>query len=228
MLNAAKTTDGRSKRWEAHNARRRVEMLDAAIATIEAEGIEVSVRQIAERLGVPRPVVYRHFNGRQDLDEQVRGRILEMLLSELEPTLRPDGTVRQTIRRAVGTYLRWIERHPRLHHFLGTGPHRERGGGSRVVAGARSAIGGQLSELLAAALRGSGKDTAPARPMAFGVIGLVDGAVNSWRSDADSTLTAHDLEALLSESIVTLFVSNARLLGITIDPDTPASTLIGG
>lgn len=227
MLDAAKTNDGRSKRWDAHNARRRVEMLDAAVATIEAEGIEVTVRQIAERLGVPRPVVYRHFKGRQDLDEQVRGRILEMLLSELEPTLHPDGTVRQTIRHAVGTYLHWIERHPRLHHFLGTRSHHERGVGSRVVAGARSAIGAQLSELLAAALRGFGKDAAPARPMAFGVIGLVDGAVNSWRSDADSTLTADDLEQLLSESIVTLFVSNARLLGITIDPDTPASALIG-
>lgn len=220
--------DGRSSRWDEHNAQRRLDVLDAAIEAIEQHGVGVTVKQIADKVGLPRPVVYRHFNGRTDLDEQIRARILEMLLAELEPALHPGGTVAEAVWHAVGTYLGWVERHPRLHHFLGTGRQRERATGSSVVSGARHAIAAQLAALFTEALAHFGKDASFARPMAFGVIGLVDGVVNAWRSDPASVVAPAEVTSRLADSILALIESNARALGIPIHADTSVGELLRG
>lgn len=217
--------DGRSTRWDGHKAQRRVEVIDAAIAEIEATGTEFSVKQIAERLGLPRPVVYRHFADRADLDRQIRSRILAGLMAELMPTLQPDGTVSTAVRAVVETYVGWIVRHPRLHYFLRVGPRR-RGNSAPVLAGARDQIGGRLTDLFAAALMRFGVDTATARPMAFGHIGLVDGVVNSWRADPDSRLTSAQIVDVLTESILVLIEGNARTFGVPVDRDSVVGELL--
>lgn len=219
-------TDGRTIRWEEHKAQRRLDVLDAAIEVIERHGVDVTVKQIADRLGLPRPVVYRHFDGRTDLDEQIRARILEMLLAELEPALRPAGTVAEAVRHAVASYLGWVERHPRLHHFLGTGRHHKRATGSPAVSGARDAIAARLAALFTAALDHFGKDASFARPMAYGVIGLVDGVVNAWRGDPDTLVAPADVVGRLTDSILALIESNARALGLPVHAGTPVHELL--
>ncbi|MGV9413491.1 TetR/AcrR family transcriptional regulator [Nocardia sp. NPDC003693] len=214
--------DGRSTRWNGHKARRRADMLDAALTVIEANGTDISVQQIADKLKVPRPVVYRHFNGRADLDEQIRRHILESLLAELLPRLRPDGTLKDAVRGAVGTYVGWVERHPNLHRFLATADPQ--GESSRAVAGARDRIGGQLADLFADTLAGFGLDRNRARPMAFGMVGFVDGVVNSWRAEA--TLTSEQVEGILTESVLALIEGNARSLDVPMSRDTVVGELI--
>lgn len=214
--------DGRSTRWNGHKARRRADMLDAALAVIEANGTEISVQQIADRLKVPRPVVYRHFDGRTDLDEQIRGHILDSLLAELLPRLSPDGTVRDAVRGAVGTYVGWVERHPNLHRFLAAADPQ--GESSRALVGAKDRIGGQLANIFADTLARYGLDRNRARPMAFGMVGFVDGVVNSWR--ADGTLTSEQVEGILAESVLALIEGNARSLDVPISRDTVVSDLV--
>ncbi|MQY31372.1 TetR/AcrR family transcriptional regulator [Nocardia aurantia] len=215
--------DGRATRWQDHKRQRRAEVLDAALAVIEESGAEVSVQQIADRLGLPRPVVYRHFDGRADLDEQIRRRIQESLLAEVMPMLRTEGTVRDAVRGAVGTYVGWVERHRNLHRFL-IGDAAD-GDGSHGLGGARNRIGGRLADLFAAALSVYDIDPHRARPMAFGIIGLVDGVVNSWRGDP-ATLTSEQVVGMLTESILALFEGNARSLGVPLTRDTPVADLL--
>lgn len=109
--------DGRSTRWNDHKEQRKARILDAALDAVNEGGADVGVQQIAERADVPRSVVYRIFKDRADLDEQLRVRILEMMMTDLTPTLTPQGTVGEAISRAVETYLQWIVKYPRLHHF---------------------------------------------------------------------------------------------------------------
>lgn len=222
----SQSTDRRSHRWTEHKARRRDEVLDAAVAAVDEGGVDVTVAQIADRVGLPRPVVYRHFDGRKDLDEQIRRRILRRLLAELLPTLQPDGTVRQAVQHAIGSYVRWVHGHPNLHRFLGTGSHHEGPADSPAVSGARTAIGTQVAALFATAVRDYDVDPALARPMAFGVLGLVDGAVNGWRSDPGSSLTAADVAAGLTESVIALIEANARRFGVPITADTPVMAVL--
>ncbi|MEU8897505.1 TetR/AcrR family transcriptional regulator [Nocardia sp. NPDC048505] len=213
--------DGRSTRWDGHKARRRAEVLDAAIAVIDEDGVEVSVGRIAERLQLPRPVVYRHFDGRADLDEQIRHRILRSLLTRLMPTLDPNGTIEAAVARAVGAYVGWVAEHPNLHRFLSQAAPQS----DSAVANARNRIGGRLAELLAAGLTGFGLDPAPARPMAFGLVSLADGVVSSWRSESGG-LSSEQVEAMLTESVLALFEGNARRLGLPVARDTIVGDLL--
>lgn len=212
-------TDGRATRWSDHKARRRAEVIDAAITVIEECGVDISVQQIADRLHLPRPVVYRHFDGRPDLDEQIRRRILDSLLAALMPALQqPDGTVRDAVRGAVGTYVGWVERHPQLHRFLGNAAPQ--GDSSEALAGAKHRIGTRLADLFAISLSRFGIDPARARPMAFGIIGFVDGVVNNWRAEPNPALNSEQIERILAESVLALFEGNARSLGVPLDRDT--------
>ncbi|WP_194813757.1 TetR/AcrR family transcriptional regulator [Nocardia sp. XZ_19_385] len=214
--------DGRATRWDGHKARRRAEVIDAAIAAIEEHGVEVSVRQVADRLQLPRPVVYRHFEGRADLDEQIRRRILRSLLTQLMPTLDPNGTVHDAVAKAVGAYVGWVADHPNLHRFLSDSAPQP----DSALTSARNRIGGRLADLFTVGLTRFGIDPAPARPMAFGIVALADGVVNSWRADSSSTLTSEQVEAMLTESVLALFEGNARSLGVPLARDTIVSELL--
>ncbi|GGN67187.1 TetR family transcriptional regulator [Nocardia rhizosphaerihabitans] len=214
--------DGRATRWHGHKARRRAEMIDAAIEVIEEHGLEISVQLIAEHLALPRPVVYRHVGGRAELDALARQRILELLLAELLPALEPDGTLKDAVRGAIGTYLGWIERHPNLHRFLGDAAPE----GTGTLAGAGREVGGQLADMFAASLARFGIDPARARPMAFGMVGLVDGVVASWRADPEPVLTTEQVQGILTESVLSLFEGNARSLGVPLERDSLVADLL--
>ncbi|MFC4128635.1 TetR/AcrR family transcriptional regulator [Nocardia rhizosphaerae] len=215
--------DGRATRWQGHKAKRRAEMIDAAVEVIEEHGVEISVQLIAEHLALPRPVVYRHVGGRAELDALARKRILELLLAELLPALRPDGTLKEAVRGAIGTYLGWIDRHPNLHRFLGDAAPE---GSDATLAGAGREVGGQLADMFAASLARFGIDSARARPMAFGMVGLVDGVVASWRADAEPELSTEQVQGILTESVLSLFEGNARSLGVPLQRDSLVADLL--
>ncbi|MGW4248444.1 TetR/AcrR family transcriptional regulator [Nocardia sp. NPDC004722] len=164
----------------------------------------------------------RRASSRTDLDEAIRRHILDSLLAELLPRLHPEGTVRDLVRGAIGTYVGWVERHPQLHRFLAAAdPHGEP---STALAGARDRIGGHLADLFADTLERFGIDRNRARPMAFGTVGFVDGVVNSWR--AAPTLTSEQVEGILTESVLSLLEGNARSLDLPLTRDTVVADLL--
>ncbi|MCE5292317.1 MAG: TetR/AcrR family transcriptional regulator [Nocardiaceae bacterium] len=218
-MSQSTTSDGRSQRWDEHKEQRRARILDSAIAVIEESGVDFSVQAIAAQTGLPRPVVYRHFKDRADLDEQIRRRILKILMAELLPSLQPAGTVGEAIAHAVTTYVLWTEKHPRLHHFLGTGVDKP------AVSGARGQISSALTTLFVSALSRTGADIAPARPMAYGTIGFVDGVVSSWRTSPNAP--AEQIVSLLTASLISLLETTAKEQGIDLDRTTPVVDLLG-
>ncbi|OYD67506.1 TetR/AcrR family transcriptional regulator [Rhodococcus sp. OK302] len=232
MTNTAESAqpDGRSTRWNDHKEQRRARILDAALDAVNEGGADIGVQLIAERADVPRSVVYRIFKDRADLDEQLRVRILDMMMSDLTPTLTPAGTVGDTISRAVHTYIQWIMKYPRLHHFLGKGsPSTRTTGskvvGSKVVTGTKTAIAVQLGNLLGAILASRGKPSKMAEPLAFGLIGLVDVSVNRWLSQPGSDVSSTELADFLELSIWQVLDGNLRRMGIDITLKTPISEL---
>ncbi|MGC0366848.1 AcrR family transcriptional regulator [Rhodococcus sp. 27YEA15] len=217
--------DGRSTRWNDHKEQRRARILDAALHTIDEDGADAGVQQIADRAGVPRSVVYRIFKDRADLDEQLRVRIIDVMMSELAPTLTPRGTVGEAISRAVDTYIRWIVKYPRLHHFLGRGSSSTRTTGSKVVTGTKTAIGVQLGNFMTAVLDRRGQPSKLADPLAFAIIGLVDVSVNRWLTQPDSEVSSTELADFLSLSIWQIIDGNLRNTGVEIARTTPVSEL---
>lgn len=223
--------DGRQSRWDQHKEDRRQQIISAAIAVVEAHppGAEVHVQQIAERAGLSRTVVYRHFADRADLDRAVQTRILDDFWAELLPRITLDGTVPEIIDRVISTYVHWAVAHPALHqladHDIG---NRERGNGpleqglerlateiAQVVHVGAVAMGGELSEVDAAALD----------PLAYGVVGAVFSSVRRWLTHPDPSLTPELLISLISQTVWFAIDGHARRFGVEIDATRPVDEI---
>lgn len=218
--------DGRTTRWDSHKAERRNLVLEAAVDAINEFGPDIGVNEIATRADLPRSVVYRIFKDRSDLDEQVRARIIELLMTSLAPALAPQGPIGESIDNAISTYVGWIVDYPKLHQFLGKGSSKHRTTGSRVVTGTRTAIAVQLTGMLRSALDKQSKTTELAEPLAFGLVGLVDGSVNRWLNNPKSKVSADELSEFLSVSAWQVLEANFRRLGVAVDPTTAIADLV--
>lgn len=225
MSTQAPPRDGRQARWEKHNEERRRQILDAALAVLEAgePGDEVHVQQIADRAGLNRPVVYRHFTDRADLDRAVQLRILEDLSELLLPSVTLDGTVNEITQRIVSTYVDWVVAHPALHRFSEQGQNGPFQLGISEIAAALVEVLQTAITLLGAEL--DAEELQALDPLCHGLVGAVLGAVRRWINREPIEPDAASLSLLLAESVWHLLDGHARRLGLDIDPDQPLEAL---
>jgi AcrR family transcriptional regulator len=228
--------DGRQARWDQHKEERRRQIIDAAIAAVEESGpgAEVHVQQIAERAGLSRTVVYRHFEDRADLDRAVQTKILDDFWAELMPRITLAGTVPEIVERAVGTYVHWAAAHPALHlladhdaagsgrHDAGAGPleaglERLARQIAQVVQAGAVALGGELSD----------EDRACFDPLAYGMIGAVFSSVRRWLTHRDASLSPDAIISLISQTLWFGIDGHARRFGLAIDPTRPVEDIAG-
>ncbi|HSV40483.1 MAG TPA: TetR/AcrR family transcriptional regulator [Nocardioidaceae bacterium] len=212
-------TDGRSARWDAHNAARRARILDAAIEVLESEpsGAEVHVRQIAEQAGVARTVVYRFFEDKADLDHAIRRRVVRRLREALLPALTLEGSALQIIGGIISAYVEWADEHPALHAVVER--EADQGADQDQVAVALTALLQGGADLVGATLS---KDEQAALPlMVSGLIGQVYGAVRLWVARPTREPSAEVLADLLSRSIWYLVDGHLQAHGLDIAPDRP-------
>lgn len=118
--------DGRTARWEAHNVRRRAELVEHALTAIRQFGPSVGMDEIAQVAGTSKPVLYRHLGDRAGLHRAVTAVVGERLQARISAAITgPDPDQRPTPRRAVAavldSYLSLVERDPQVYRFVGTG-----------------------------------------------------------------------------------------------------------
>ena len=235
MTTASGTRDGRQVRWDRHKEERRQQIIDAAIAVVEeaAPGAEIHVQQIAQRAGLSRTVVYRHFEDRADLDRAVQTKILDGFWSELMPRITLDGTVPEIIERAVGTYVHWAVAHPALHqladHDVAVSGGRQNGANGPLEEGLER-LAGQIAQVVhvgAVALGGelSDEDRASLDPLAYGMVGAVFSSVRRWLAHPDPTLTPEKIITLVSQTLWFGIDGHARRFGLVIDPGRPVEEI---
>lgn len=216
-----RTVDGRATRWDGHRKARRDHLLTKALEVIDSEGGDVGVADIAEAAGFPRSVVYRLFKDRADLDEQIRRRIIDDVMTDLAPALAVRGTIRESVRTAVDVYVAWVSEHPQQHRFLGTGSAANPVVGARSVMGAKTAIAVGLTEVIKTTRPEADYPTGGAENVAFGMVGLVDGVVNRWVSHPENRTTAEELSDFLTEAVCNVIQTGAGMTGVDLDVDQP-------
>ena len=227
-----RTTDGRQLRWERHNAQRREAILGAAIDELRAKppGSEVHVADIAQRAGLSRTVVYRHFDDRADLDRAVQTQILDGLWLELLPGVSLEGgTAREIIHRILDTYVGWAVTNPSLHQFVeidtspdGSGPLQR---GLEFIAGQVSAVIEVAVQLLQVEL--SADEEAGLDPLVHGIVGMVFGAVRRWAFRSVREPAREPFVDLLTETVWHILGGFTARLGLDLDPDVPVDQLLG-
>ena len=221
--------DGRSSRWVEHKAERRSAIVAAAIEVIaEGEvGADVHVQLIADRAGLSRTVLYRHFADRSDLDRAIREEVLADLMSRLGPAMTLAGTPREILGRIVGEYVAWSAAHPTLHAFA----EQDVPAGHSPIAATTEQIAQQLGQLLELALQvlSARIDDSTRQgfdPLMFGLVGSAMAAVRRWLSRPVLEPDADELAALLSEAVWYQLSGIAAARGLRLDPDVPLEQMI--
>ncbi|KQY54454.1 MULTISPECIES: TetR/AcrR family transcriptional regulator [unclassified Nocardioides] len=230
-MSDAGSTDGRQSRWLEHKLERRGQILDAALAVIEdsPHGAEIHVSQIAARAGLSRPVIYRHFADRADLDQAVQTHILDSLRGRLTPQVVLSGSVDEIILRIVSTYVDWAAEHPNLHRvaaqdFAGVATTSPLQTAVQQIAAELSGLISLAADVLVVEL--DDDDRAALDPLALGLVSLAISAVQLWLARPERQPTAEVLSRLLTDTIWYAIDGHTRARGVTLDPHLPLEDLI--
>lgn len=221
--------DGRQLRWEKHKRERRQVVIDAAVEVLESHppGTAVQVQEIADRAGIHRTVLYRHFEDRTDLDLAVQTEVCARAASEMLAVTTLDGTPRQITRRIVGTYIRWVVAHPALVRFAA----RNLSGDEKTpleesLEGLAAQIGALIEayvDLLSVDLPDQDRDALD--PWIFGLIGGVFEAARRWSSRETLSPPVDVFAELLSRNVWHQINGVTRDRGIEL-PDVPVEQLL--
>lgn len=222
--------DGRQARWDRHNHERQQHIVEAAIAVVEENepGTHVHLQQIAERAGLTRSVIYRHFADRAELDRAVLTAVVDSLADELLPAVTLEGTIPDIIERVVSRYVGWAVAHPSLHRLAESEPVARAAsplerGLERISEKVASVVVSAL-DTLGVPLRD--EDRALTDPLAFGLVGAVFSAVRRWLVLGEDRPPAPVLVTALSDSVWYLLEGHARSLGVVLRRDQPVPELL--
>ena len=147
---------------------------------IREHGAGVSVAAIAATAGVTKPVLYRHFEDRADLQRAVSERAAQMLLQRLVPELINQREPTERIHAIVDAFLAGAEEEPELWRFVVHNPGGDRDASADVVAHNMAMVAGLLTGSLVDALRDRGRDAGGAEAWAYGLAGMVYTAGDWW------------------------------------------------
>lgn len=221
--------DGRSSRWDDHRRERRQVVIDAAIELLEERGPGegLHVQDIADRCGIHRTVIYRHFEDRVDLDLTVQREICERVGAVILEAVASDGTARELIHAIVDAYLRWAIAHPALISYV----ERDLSGSEstpftdqvRALADVLEVLITGIVDALGAELAQDDRDMLD--PFVFGLIGSVFQASQRWLARSPRTPTVEYVVDNIAAAVYHQVAGLATDRGITI-PDVPISQLV--
>ena len=208
--------DGRSSRWSEHRTSRRAELVEAAVAAIDAHGPQASLDDIAAVAGVSKPVLYRYFTDKAELHAAVGSWGAALVLERLLPALESTLPVEARVRAGVGAYLATIEEHPNVFLLL---VRQRADGASDPLADGKAAIAAALARVMADALRELGLDAAGAEPWAHGLVGLGLSTGEWWLTRR--TMSRSAVSDYLSAFIWHAFAGITDSYGLTVPEEGP-------
>lgn len=192
-------------------------IIQAAIAAIEQYGPDALTAQIAEKAGVPRTHVYRHFDGKHSLDLAVARYVAKEIGESIRAGLATTATPRSIIGGAIDHHLRWVESHPNLYRFLAQHSYAVANTGLPAADDAKAALAAELTTLLRRYLLLFDVDPAPAERVIIGVVGMVDSTAAWWLEQPG--LAREELTAQLTEQTWLIVDHAASALGLTLGLD---------
>lgn len=222
-------TDGRQVRWQEHNLQRRQAIVDAAISVLESQspGDDLQVQVVADRAGVSRTVIYRHFGDRADLDRAVQREICDQLGMLMLGALAIDGTPDELVRRVTSELVHWAAQHTAQFWFIdrdivdwGPSPIAEAieqiaAGIEEIINNVIGALGGHLTRT----------DMAGIEPWVFAMIGGAFGGIRRWLGRPIRTPSAQEFSEQMAEVIWLQINGMAHSRGINL-PDMPIGALL--
>lgn len=208
-------SDGRRTRWDAHRTERRRQLVEAALEVLGESGPEFGLDQVADRAGVTKPVIYRHFADRSALVDAMGERATEILLDDwLLPALGHDTTPLVRIRVSIDRYLGFVEANPQVYWLY---VRHAPADGSDVARASKELLAAAISGVLGEFLRVGGIPPEAAEVWGHGLVGFVQNAAEWWL--VRRTMSRGALADHLSDLVWAQCEGLARRHGLVLDPD---------
>jgi AcrR family transcriptional regulator len=205
----------RSTAHESHRAPQRDRIVVAAAGAIEEHGLGVGTAQIADRAGVARPHVYRHFDSKEDLESEVLRFASDQLIDAVRPAMRVSGTAPTIIGGVIGAAVGWAAEHPNLYRFMAArqqskDTHRARLGRTRFL--------GEVVAAASAYLRTPDVQVDPPDGVMAGLMGMVDAGIIWWLDHRDES--QEEVVARIAHQVWLVMRDLAQSVGLPIDDDS--------
>ncbi|HWD52801.1 MAG TPA: TetR/AcrR family transcriptional regulator [Acidimicrobiales bacterium] len=212
---------------------RRTALIEAALEVIRRDGPGVSMDRMAAAAGVTKPILYRHFGDRAGLVSAIGEYAFEQVSAALDNALHADVTPRQMVLSTIDAYLQFIESDQDVYRFLVHRAGREGAGAGMIVNEYISRAGRQVAMVLGEGLRAAGRDSGPAEPWAFGIVGMVHSAGDWWmdRATMPRARLAEYLTSLIYDGLPdadALGPASSWLPGVGSDPPAAPTSAPAG
>ncbi|MCL2543721.1 MAG: TetR/AcrR family transcriptional regulator [Nocardioidaceae bacterium] len=222
--------DGRHARWDDHREQRRRHILDAAIEVVETApvGAELTLADVADRAGLVRTVVQRHFGGTTGLVRAVQADVLRQAFARISGPLDDVRTLGELVERLVGQTVVWVRDHPALHNLV----ERDAGDGEpselATIIGEYADFLANLTQLIAT---GFGvvldeRRLEEIRLLCIGIIAHVRAAVAHWARQDGRMISADELTDLLAGWTLVQVVAHSASYGVEMEASTSLDGLL--
>ena len=151
---------------------RREQILDVALEVFASAGFHgASMNEVAEAVGVTKPVLYQHFDSKRDLYQALIDEVGNRLLSSITKATAEATDGKTQTELGFQAYFRWVSQdHDAFRFLFGSGTRRDdefNTAVQRITAEAAEAV----APLIAVDI-----DEEHRRILAHGIVGLAEGA----------------------------------------------------
>ena len=172
---------------------RRAQLLVAAREVFAAHGYHsAAMDDIAERAGVSKPVLYQHFPGKLELYRALLTTCADDLVDRVRHAISAPSGNRERVAAAVSAYFDFVAGDGKAYRLIFGSDLR--GDAAEVVEDAMNRC---IEKVAAAVTTDAGLDSARARLLAVGLVGLSQVAAQYWL-DSEQTVDRDEAVALLA------------------------------
>jgi AcrR family transcriptional regulator len=172
---------------------RRAQLLVAARDVFAAQGYHAAAMDdIAERAGVSKPVLYQHFPGKLELYQALLTTYADELVAQVRSALLATADNEERVQAAVAAYFDFVAGEGKAYRLIFGSDLRGEAAG--VVEGALNRC---IETVAEAVTTDAGLDSARARLLAVGLVGLSQVAAQYWL-DSDHDVSRDEAVGLLA------------------------------
>jgi AcrR family transcriptional regulator len=182
-----------AQRGRLSRSARRAQLLVAARDVFADQGYHAAAMDdIAERAGVSKPVLYQHFPGKLELYQALLTTYADELVAQVKSALLATADNEERVQAAVTAYFDFVAGEGKAYRLIFGSDLR--GEATGVVEGALNRC---IETVAEAVTTDAGLDSARARLLAVGLVGLSQVAAQYWL-DSDQSVSRDEAVALLA------------------------------
>jgi AcrR family transcriptional regulator len=187
--------------------------LEAAVRAIRRLGPDASMEELAAEAGLTKPILYTHFGDKSGLATAIAERFAAGLVEDVMASFAAGTQPREAVRRAIDTFIAFVEREPHVYRFLARGVAAS----ENTLVNQRLVIevGLRLADVLRDQLQDAGIDAGAAELWAFGVLGSVFVGAEWWLFR--QTMTRDELVDHLTELAWSGLFGSATAVAVTTE-----------